>query len=102
MLKRLLKSLREYKTPTIFTLILIVSEAVIETFIPFITAELVNRVQAEAQIVEVLRTGMLLIVMAVLSLLCGGGAAFTSSRAASGFAKNLRHDMFSKIQTFDF
>lgn len=102
MIKRLLKSLREYKTPTVFTLILIASEAVIETFIPFITAELVNRVQAQAEIAEVVKTGLLLVIMAVLSLFCGGCAAFTSSYAASGFSKNLRHDMFGKIQTFDF
>lgn len=102
MIKRLLQSLREYKTPTILTLMLILSEAVIETFIPFITATLVNRVQAQAEIIEVVKTGLLLIVMAVLSLLSGGGAAFTSAKAASGFAKNLRHDMFAKIQTFDF
>lgn len=102
MIKRLLTSLREYKTPTVFTLILIASEAVIETFIPFITAELVNRVQAQAAITEVVKTGILLVIMAVLSLFCGGGAAFTSSYAASGFSKNLRHDMFGKIQNFDF
>lgn len=102
MIKRLLKSVREYKTPTIFTLILITVEAVIETFIPFITADLVNSIQAQAEINYVIKTGLLLIVMAVLSLICGGGAAFTSSYASSGFAKNLRHDMFQKIQTFDF
>ena len=102
MIKQLLKSLREYKKPTIFTLLLILGEAVIETFIPFITAELVNRVQAQAEIIEVLRTGLLLTLMAGLSLLCGGGAAFTSSAASTGFAKNLRSDMFRKIQTFDF
>ena len=102
MIKRLLSCIREYKTPTILTLILITSEAVIETFIPFITAELVNRVQGQAEIIEVVKTGILLIIMAILSLLCGGGAAFTSSYASTGFAKNLRHDMFGKIQSFDF
>ena len=102
MIKRLLASLKEYKMPTILTLVLITSEAVIETFIPFITAELVNRVQSQAAIVEVIRTGLLLIVMAVLSLLCGGAAAFTSAYSSTGFAKNLRRDMFGKIQSFDF
>ncbi|MBR4721357.1 MAG: ABC transporter ATP-binding protein [Clostridia bacterium] len=102
MIKRLLKSVREYKTPTIWTLILILMEAVIETFIPFITARLVNNIQAQVAIAEVIKTGVLLIIMAVLSLLCGGGAAFTSAHASAGFAKNLRHDMFQKIQTFDF
>lgn len=102
MIKRLLRSLREYKTPTILTLLLILGEAVIETFIPFITADLVNKVEAHVEMSAVLKTGLLLVVMAGLSLLCGGFAAFTCSSAASGFAKNLRHDMFRKIQTFDF
>ncbi len=102
MIKRLLHSLREYKTPTIWTLLLILGEAVIETFIPFITADLVNKVESHVEMAAVLKTGLLLVVMAALSLLCGGFAAFTSSAAASGFAKNLRHDMFRKIQTFDF
>ena len=102
MIKRLLHSLREFKTPTIWTLFLILGEAVIETFIPFITADLVNKVEAYVDMTEVLKTGLLLVIMAALSLLCGGFAAFTSAAAASGFAKNLRHDMFRKIQTFDF
>ena len=102
MIRRLLKSVREYKTPAILTLTLIFFEAVIETFIPFITAELVNNIQAQVEIGEVIKTGFLLIVMAVLSLMCGGGAAFTSAKASAGFAKNLRQDMFQKIQTFDF
>ena len=102
MIKRLFGSLREYKMTAVLTLLFILSEAVIETFIPFITAELVNSVQAQAEISEVLKTGLLLIVMAVLSLICGGAAAFTCSYASAGFAKNLRHDMFRKIQTFSF
>ncbi len=102
MIKRLFGSLREYKMPAIITLLFILSEAVIETFIPFITAELVNRVQAQAEIAEVLKTGLLLVAMAVLSLVCGGAAAFTCSYASAGFAKNLRSDMFQKIQTFSF
>ena len=102
MIKRLFGSLREHKMPAIITLLFILSEAVIETFIPFITAELVNRVQVQAEIAEVLKTGLLLVAMAVLSLVCGGAAAFTCSYASAGFAKNLRSDMFQKIQTFSF
>ena len=102
MIKQLSGSLREYKKPTVLTLLLILGEAVIETFIPFITADLVNKIEAYVDMSAVLKTGLLLVVMAALSLLCGGFAAFTSSTAASGFAKNLRHDMFRNIQTFDF
>lgn len=102
MLKRLAKSIREYKTPALLTLIFIVAEAVIECLIPFITADLVNRIKGGEAIENVVRTGLLLALMAVISLCCGGIAGFTCAKASSGFAKNLRHDIFEKIQTFTF
>ena len=102
MFKRLLPSVREYKKPTLLTLLFITLEAVIECLIPFITARLVNRFQAGAAVSEIVRIGALLVVMAALSLCCGGLAGFTSARAAAGFAKNLRGDLFRKIQTYSF
>ena len=108
MVKRLARSIREYKRPTVLTLIFIVLEAVIEVFIPFITAELVNKISAGASgsstfgISGVLGTGGLLVLMALVSLMCGGLAGYTSAKASSGFAKNLRKDMFSRIQTYSF
>ncbi|MBR2338680.1 MAG: ABC transporter ATP-binding protein [Clostridia bacterium] len=102
MFKRLLKCVREYKAPTIVTLLLMVGESVIECLIPFITANLVNRIEAGAQMPEILKIGGLLVVMAVLSLTCGGVAGFTCAKASAGFAKNVRHDVFHKIQTFAF
>ena len=102
MFKRLLPSVREYKKPTLLTLLFITLEAVIECLIPFITARLVNRFQAGAAVSEIVRVGALLVVMAALSLCCGGLAGFTSARAAAGFAKNLRGDLFRKIQTYSF
>ena len=102
MLKRLLKSVREYKKPTFWTLGLIVGEAVIETFIPFITAQLVNHIQSGAGTEEVLKTGALLVAMALVSLACGGAAGYTCSKASAGFARNLRHDVFERVQTFSF
>lgn len=102
MLKRLAKSIREYKTPALLTLIFIVAEAVIECLIPFITADLVNRIKRGEAIENVISTGLLLALMAIISLCCGGIAGFTCAKASSGFAKNLRHDIFEKIQTFTF
>lgn len=102
MYKRLLKSVREYKMPTILTLIFIVGEVIIEVLIPFITADLVNRIKAGADMSYIVKTGMILVGMAVISLCCGGIAGFTSAKASAGFAKNLRHDIFSKIQTYTF
>ncbi len=102
MIKRLAKCIREYKLPTIITLLLMVGEAVIETSIPFITANLVNKLKAGAEMREVLTQGLILAGMAIVSLSFGGIAGFTCARASAGFAKNLRHDIFNKIQSFTF
>ena len=102
MFKRLAQCVREYKRPTVLTLIFIVAEAIIETSIPFITANLVNAVKNGADMTQILQTGALLAVLACISLTCGGVAGFTCSKASAGFAKNLRHDIFHKIQGFSF
>ncbi len=102
MIKQLLKCIREYKKATLLTLLFMVGEAVIETFIPFITAMLVNKIKGGADIGVITSTGLILVAMAMVSLSCGGAAGFTCSKASAGFAKNLRHDMFSKVQTFTF
>ena len=98
MFRKLLGSVREYKKATWLTLILIVAEAVI----PFITANLVNNIKAGAEMAVVIRTGLLLILLALLSLACGGIAGFSCAKASAGFAKNLRHDIFRKVQSFSF
>ena len=102
MIKKLAKCVREYKRPTVLTLIFIVAEALIETLIPFITAQLINHIHAGAAIPDILKTGLILVGMAVASLCCGGIAGFTCANASAGFAKNLRSDIFGKIQTFTF
>lgn len=102
MLKKLASCVREYKKPTILTLIFIVGEAIIETLIPFMTADLVNKIKAGAGMDVLVKTGLLLVLMAILSLCCGGIAGFTCADASAGFAKNLRHDIFRRIQTFSF
>ncbi len=105
MIKRLAKSIREFKLPSILTLIFIVAEVVIEVFIPFITVKLINHIQnsgGSPQLSTILGYGGLLVLMAILSLTCGGVAAYTASKASSGFARNLRQDVFDKIQTFSF
>jgi len=102
MLKRLAACIREYKLPALLTFVFIVCEAVIETFIPFITANLVNQIEGGAALEVVFKTGALLVGLAVLSLGCGGIAAVTCAKASAGFAKNLRHDIYDKIQDFSF
>ena len=102
MYKRFLGCVREYKLPSLLTLMFILFEAVIEAFIPFLTADLVNQVQTGAEFNSILKIGLKLILLAILSLCCGGIAGFTSAKASSGFAKNLRHDIFNNVQTFSF
>ena len=101
-IKTFLKCVREYKLPTILTLILIIGEVAIEVLIPFYTADLVNDIKAGVPMNEVVRLGLILVVMAVLSLACGGGAGFFGARASAGFARNVRRDVFERIQRFSF
>ena len=109
LIKQLAKSVREYKKPSLITLFLMVGEAVIESVIPYITATfLINELSRAAQNGEPIRIGyivqigLMLALMAMCSLACGGFAGFTCARASSGFAKNLRHDLFEKVQGFTF
>ena len=102
MIKRLASCIREYKKPSFLTLLFIVGEVIIECLIPFITANLVNQIKAGVELTKIVETGLILIGMAFLSLTFGGVAAFTCAKASAGFAKNLRHDIFQKIQGFSF
>lgn len=109
MIKQLAKSVREYKRPSLITLFLMIGEAVIECVIPYITATfLINYLSEAAQtgaqieVWYVVRIGLILALMAMCSLACGGFAGFTCAKASSGFAKNLRHDLFHKVQSFTF
>ena len=102
MIKTFLKSIREFKTPTILTLLFIIGEVFIEVLIPFRTAALVNGVQNGMPMNELLRLGLVLVAMALVSLGFGGGAAVMGSKASAGFARNLRGDAFRRIQGFSF
>lgn len=102
MIKTLAKSIRENKLPSILTLLFIMGEVLIEVMIPKTTAELINNIDAGAHINEIIKTGLVLVVMALISLGCGSIAAITCARASSGFARNLRRDMFERIQNFSF
>ena len=102
LIKTMLASLREFKKPTVMTLVLIVCEVFIEVLIPFYTARLVNMIKAGTAMGEVVKLGLILVLMAVISLSCGAGAAFAGARSSTGFARNLRRDIFEKIQSFSF
>ena len=97
-IKTLAGSLREFRKPTLLTLLMIAGEVFFEVLIPFFTADMVNMIKAGAPLTEVTNLGLKLVGMAVLSLLFGAGAARTSANAATGFARNLRQDMFTRCR----
>ncbi len=102
MVKLFRMSLREYRSVTILTPILVSLEVVMECIIPFITANLVNEIKAGCGMDVILRYGGLLVLMAALSLLFGALAGLTCSTASCGLARNLRHDIFHSVQGFSF
>lgn len=102
MVNTLAASIRNYKWPTIATPILVLFEVACEMAIPFVTANLIDVIKDGATVAEILPTAGVLVVIALVSLLFGAAAGITCSYASCGFAKNLRHDLFYKIQTFSF
>ena len=102
MIKTLIKSLREFKTASLLSLLLMVGEVFFEVLIPFNTADMVNGIKAGEPMADVVKTGIMLLFMALASLTCGGLGAFTSAKASAGFARNLRRDIFTRVQGFSF
>ena len=102
MIHRFMGCIREYKKPTILTLLCMVGEVAIEVLIPFFTANLVNEIKGGAELSGVVRVGLGLILMSLVSLGCGALGGLYGSRASAGFAKNVRHDVFTRVQSFAF
>ncbi|HBG75976.1 ABC transporter ATP-binding protein [Eubacteriales bacterium mix99] len=102
MWKELAKSIREYKKPSIETVIWVSIEVIFECIIPFVIAELVNQIKAGCGLNVIARYGIVLVLMAGLSLLFGALAGSTCATASCGLARNLRKDIFYKIQEFSF
>ncbi len=102
MIKKMIGYVREYKLPTLLTFLFLAGEAVIECLIPFRTVDLLNSLKNGVEIKTVLITGVILIIMALVSLACGVAAGYTSAKASAGFAKNIRSAVFDKVQSFSF
>ena len=102
MLKRLMACIGEYKKYAVMTPLIMVGEVVIECLIPFIIANIVNSLEEGAELSVIIRSGVILFLMACLSLAFGATAGYTSAKASSGFSKNLRGRIFDKIQGFSF
>ena len=102
MIKRLAASIREYKRDTILTPLLMIGEVVCECVIPLYTAQLVNSIQAGCTRDVIFYYGVRLLGLALLSLCFGMAAGWFCAAASTGFAKNLRHDLFYRVQNFSF
>ena len=102
MIKVLARSIREYKKASILTPLLVTVEVIMECVIPFVIANLVGQMQAGCSMSVIAQYGAALIVMSVISLVFGGAAGATCATASAGFARNLRRDMFYKIQGYSF
>ena len=102
MIKVLARSIREYKKASILTPLLVTVEVILECLIPFVIANLVNQMQAGCSMDVIIKYGVALIAMSIISLIFGGAAGATCATASAGFARNLRKDMFYKIQDYSF
>ena len=101
-IKTLSKSVREFKRDSMLSPAFVSAEVVLECMIPFFTARLINQMKVDASLPMIFRYGIVLVIMAMLSLVCGIKAGNYASSASTGFARNLRRDMFQKIQGFSF
>lgn len=102
MIKKLAKSIREYKTTSILTSVFVTLEVVLEIIIPFIMAELIDKGISQGNQSYLIKVGSMMIVCVLLSLLFGILSGAYCATASAGFAKNLRKDIYYKIQDFSF
>ena len=102
MIKKLMKSIREYKKDSILTPICVAVEVVLETIIPLLMANLIDDGVYGGEMNLVYKIGLELILCAVLSLIFGVLSGNFAAKASSGFAKNLRKDLYYKVQDFSF
>ena len=98
----LAKSIGEFKRDTILTPVFVLIETILEILIPFRTADLVDTLRTGADLNTVIQSGLILTAMAILSLLFGTLSGISVAKASTGFARNLRRDMFRNIQKFSF
>ena len=102
MLKRLARCIREYKWPAFLSPVCMIGEVAMEVMIPLVMADLYDYGIVEQNMAVVIRQSVVLVILALLSLSFGVASAFFASKASTGFAKNLRHDMFYRVQNFSF
>lgn len=102
MIKKILKSLREYKKYAILTPICVLIEVILEVTIPFLMSRLIDDGITNSNIDIVYKIGIILVLCAFISLIFGITSGIMSSKVGNGFAKNLRRDLYLKVQDFSF
>lgn len=102
MIKTLMGCVREYKKPSVLTPIFVSVEVVMECIIPFFIAKLINHIENGTDMKMILVYGGVLVLLAFVSLFFGALAGSTCATASAGFAKNMRHDLYYKVQDFSF
>lgn len=102
MIKRLLKSVREFKKDALLTPFFVVLEVVMEVIIPLIMALLIDKGIDGQDMAAIWKYGIILVLCAMLALVFGAAAGTFAARASTGFARNLRHDMYYNVQNFSF
>ena len=102
MIKTLAKSIREYKWAALLSPICMIGEVFMETRIPRVLSQIVDQGVTPGDMRAVVINGLILVLFSLMSLCFGVASAYFASSAGTGFAKNLRHDMFYRVQTFDF
>mgnify|MGYP003303445459 FL=1 len=102
MLKYLARCIREYKWAAILSPLCMIGEVYMETRIPLVLSNVVDLGVTAGDMGAVVHYGLILVLHALMSMAFGIASAFYASYAATGFARNLRHDMYHKVQTFDF
>ena len=102
MVKRLLKSVREFKKDALLTPFFVVLEVVMEVIIPLVMALLIDKGIDGQDMAAIWKYGIILVLCAMLALVFGAAAGTFAARASTGFARNLRHDMYYNVQNFSF
>ena len=102
MIRELAKSIREYKKETIITPIFMILEVIMEMLIPYFIADLIDKGVMNGDMSVIIKIGIYLILCAVMSLVFSIIAGIISSKASNGFAKNLRHDIYYRVQNYSF
>ncbi|MEE0461358.1 ABC transporter ATP-binding protein [Blautia hydrogenotrophica] len=100
--RKLIQSVREYKKESILAPILVALEVLMEVLIPLMMAKIIDVGMVQGDMGYIVKVGLMLVVMAMLALFFGAKAGQLAAVAAAGYAKNLRHDIFYKIQDFSF